>query len=183
MQPAIKLLLTAFKELLDEDYNGATTLRFHFIGTSYAPAGRGEKTFLPIAKELGVMDYVNEKTNRISFYESIKALQAADGLVIPGSNDSGYTASKIYPYILAKKPLLGIFQSSSSAFHIIKDCKAGNVADLSAPGQSVSIIKAFLSDLLKNDIKITVDLKQLEAYSAKSMTEKQCELFNAVLLQ
>lgn len=182
MQPAIRLLLEAFKELLLEDYSRAKNLRFRFIGTSYAPQNTGQPTFAPIASELDLNQYIEESTNRVSFYQSIKALQHANAVVMPGSNDPNYTASKIYPYILSKKPLLALFNPLSSAYQIIKDCNAGQVISITNPNSND--IKTFLlnltDDLNSNHKTIPFEFEQ---YSAKKMTEIQCELFNSVIIK
>lgn len=183
MQPAIRNLLLAFKELLEVEYELAKKLRFTFIGTSYAAGGRGKKTFLPIAEELDLTEYVVEQPDRISFYESIKGLQSADGLIIPGSADPGYTASKLFPYILARKPLLAIFNRASSAYQIVEECKAGCVVDLSE-NNTVEIIQNFLLSFLKNPFQQPdTDWLKFERYSAEAMTERQCNVFDSVIFK
>ena len=53
-----------------------------------------------------------------------------------GSDDPGYTASKIYPYILAEKPLLAIFHEESSVVRILQETNAGTVVTFKT-GESV----------------------------------------------
>lgn len=184
MQPAAELLFTAFKEGLELHPHLFSKIRFHFIGTSYASEHEANPTFMPAAEKLGLTLYVDEQTGRIGFYETISTLQQADALLVMGSDDPHYTASKIYPYILANKPLLAIFNSSSSAAATIRDCNAGFVADLSDPRQAVEDIFQFLSDLTKNNIAApVVDGGEFVKFTARTMTAKQCELFNEVLFQ
>jgi hypothetical protein len=181
MRPAISKLFQTFKELLENPIYEAEKLRYHFIGTSYAPNGSGTPTILPIAEEFGIQDYVVEITDRIAFFAAIKALLCADALVIPGSNDSSYTASKLYPYILAQKPLLALFNPSSSAYKIIKECNSGHVVSLT----DINIlgdIKTFLINLLENHEKRpNTNWELFKEYSAKNMTKKQCDLFDLIL--
>ena len=42
-----------------------------------------------------------------------------DALFMPGSDDPAYTASKIYPYLLTRKPLLAIFNAESPALAVL----------------------------------------------------------------
>ena len=181
MQPAVRHLFTAFKELLTEEFGPAKQLRFYFIGTSYAPNAEGKPTFFPIAQELDIESYVKEYPERISFYESIKLLKNADGLVVPGSKDPAYTASKIYPYILANKPLLCIFQRSSSIYHILTDNNAGTVADLNDKESALRDIKHFLREVSVRNIQVDTDWNKFKEYSAERMTEQQCDLFNRII--
>lgn len=181
MIPAIDLLFTAFKNLLYSQNELARSLAFHFIGTSYAPKGMGKPSFLPLATKMGILEFVNEQTDRITFYESLKALQQADGLIVPGSNDPGYTASKLYPYILSKKPLLGIFQKTSSAFTILSEAKAGIVVDLNQREMAIKEIESYLVQVILKRSAIDTDWEYIETFSAKSMTRVQCDFFNKLI--
>lgn len=181
MIPAIKLLFNAFKTLLTQDYESAKAIRFHFIGTSYAPPGCGRPSFKPLAEELDISRYVEENPDRISYYESIKALQNADGIIIPGSNDPGYTASKLYPYILSEKPLIGIFQPSSSAYTILSASGSGMVANLNEEENALKEIQEYIIKIINRTFDVSPNWSYMEAYSARSMTEKQCALFNKVI--
>ncbi len=109
------LALTAFFQALNYVISAKPALRdklrVHFIGTAYAPQGRGEKTVEPLAVKAGLSDIVSEVTDRIPYFEALQCLLDAEALFVPGSDDPGYTASKIYPYILAQKPLLAVFHA------------------------------------------------------------------------
>lgn len=184
MQKAVSLLLTAFKKGLESDFEHFKLLRFHFIGTSYAPLGQGNKTLFGVAEKLGIEDYVKEDTDRISFYESIYNLQNADALFIPGHELPAYTASKIYPYILVEKPLLAIFNLHSSAAQTLIECNAGYIADISGNKETDSTILSFLSGLANDNLpEVQIDWGAYEKYRARAMTEKQCILFDQVLAQ
>ncbi len=94
-------------------------LRLHFIGTSYAAAGTGSPTVAPIAAEFGLAHLVHESTDRISYTLTLWCLRNAHALIVPGSDDPAYTASKIYPYLLARRPMLAIFHGKSSVVDLI----------------------------------------------------------------
>ena len=179
MIPAVTLLFKAFRSLLDAGIQSAQNIRFHFIGTSYAPQGRGSLTFTPIAKSFDLEEFVSERTDRVSFYESILSMQAADGLLIPGSNDPGYTASKIYPYLLTGKPILGLFRSTSSAYHILK--KASHiVTDFDNQEQALLDVKRYLTKSITGELSAFQNCDDSEDYAAKNMTKQQCELFDSI---
>lgn len=182
MQKAVMILLKAFKRGLKANHDAYKKIRFHFIGTSYAPLGSGEKTLLSVAEKLGVEKYVTEQTDRISFYESIYNLQCADALFIPGHEKPAYTASKIYPYIMTEKPILSVFNMESSAAQTLLACKAGQVADILDFKEAMSTISAFLEAVVNGDlIKPETDWEVFKAFRAKATTKKQCEIFNRVI--
>jgi len=183
MAHATALLLRSFKEGLEQGQPGFERIHFYFIGTSYAAAGQGIPTIAPIAEMLGVGSYVTEITDRIPFYQTLNTLDAASALFIPGSNDPHYTASKIYPYVLAEKPLLAFFHPASSAVTFLKACGAGTV--LTFDQEEVEIEEQmirFLSALANNSTAVpSLNQEVINEYSARTMTRKQCELFNAVV--
>lgn len=99
------------------------SLKLHFIGTSYAAAGTGSLSIAPIAAEFGLQHLVEESPDRIDYARALWCLRNADALVVPGSDDPAYTASKIYPYLLAGRPMLAIFHSSSTVVELIAKVK------------------------------------------------------------
>jgi hypothetical protein len=181
MQDAIKILFESFKKGIKERPELFNNLHMHFIGTSYAPRGKGIETISTLAHHLNISAYVTEYTDRIGFYESIKNLIQAEGLIIIGSNDASYTASKLYPYILTKKPLLALFHRESSAAKIIKDCNAGDLITLD---QSIQIAYPILSTYLEKVNKKTApstNWQAFEPYTAAYLTKQQVNLFNQVI--
>ena len=96
-------------------------IKLHFIGTSYAAAGKGQKTVEPIAAEFALQDMVVESPDRMAYSETLQHLMQADALIVPGSNDPAYTASKIYPYLLARRPMLAIFHEKSGVVDLLAE--------------------------------------------------------------
>ena len=108
------------QEISGRDKGDLARVKIHFVGTSYASKGKGKKSVQPLAAEYGLQNLVSESTDRIPYSETLRCLLDADALIVPGSDDPGYTASKIYPYLLARKPLLTIFHEKSSVNEIIR---------------------------------------------------------------
>jgi hypothetical protein len=185
MQTAVAFLLESFKKGLEKFPAIFTRIHFYFIGTSYAAAGEGKPTISPIAEQIGVADYVTEITDRIPFYQTLNTLSDASALFIPGSSDPQYTASKIYPYVLAKRPILAFFHPASSVVSFLKASGVGTVLTFD---QNLHEIEkkmiGFMSDLSENQLGNRVpDAQVMEKYSARFMTKKQCELFDEIMVK
>ena len=181
LQKSLTMFFDAFKRGLVQESDLFEQFDLSFIGTSYAPKGLGEKTIEPVAKEFGLEKYVNELTDRIPFYEGLFNLSQADGLLVFGSDDAQYTASKIYPYIMSEKPLLGVFHPDSSAVKIINDCNAGEIITINeSKEKSYNKVRAFLQQIINNKSPAVL-WEKFECYTASKMTQKQCELFNRVI--
>ncbi|SDQ00416.1 Glycosyltransferase Family 4 [Mucilaginibacter sp. OK268] len=180
MHQAITPVFEAFKKGLSDKENAFyRRLKFYFIGTSYAPAGQGKPTILPLAQQYGIADHVVEITDRISYYHTLLTLLQASALFIPGSDDPQYTASKIYPYLLTQKPLLAIFNGKSSAIPILREYGVRHVYDYENVRETN--INDFFSELNNGDSEPVYDQEAINKYSAQQMTVNQCLLFNQVL--
>jgi hypothetical protein len=86
----------------------AASMRLECTGTTYAaPSHAGYRpTVTPLAREFGLGQAVTEAPGRIGYREMLNRLRSADALFVPISDDPAYTASKLYPYLLARRPLL-----------------------------------------------------------------------------
>lgn len=181
MQKALTLLFSVFKKGLKIAPDLYQKIRLHFIGTSYAPQGSGKQSITPIANKFGLQHLVNEQTDRLPFYTALASIQAADGLIVLGSDDPGYTASKLYPYIMSRRPLVGIFHPESSANSIIKQCNAGRVVSLNASEDEAFVeLNVFLRDVAAGRLPQT-NWTAFEQFSAAQMTRKQCDVFDAIV--
>jgi len=102
-------------------------LRLHFLGTSYAQAGQGIPTIAPLAARYGLDDIVAERTDRLPLSLTLATLKAADALLVLGSNDPAYTASKLYPYLLARRPMLAVMHEQRSVVEVLQRCGGGQL--------------------------------------------------------
>jgi hypothetical protein len=180
MYTAIGKLFAAFKYGLEQDMELFSNIRIHFIGTSYAPKGLGVPSILPLAKQYDLEKYVVELTDRISFYHSLATLNQADVIFIPGSDAPGYTASKIYPYLLSTKPLLAIFTVGSPALPVLHNygVEAAFNYEEASPQTVAACLKRFL---IGNSYPVKYSQHATDQYSARTMTAAQCNLFNQVI--
>ncbi|MBF0382364.1 MAG: glycosyltransferase, partial [Magnetococcales bacterium] len=88
-------------------------VRMHFIGTSYGSGDLAERTVEPVAREYDLLDIVSEHPHRIPYFQALKLLLDSDAVLIVSSDDPGYSASKLYPYVLAKKPIIAVMHGDS----------------------------------------------------------------------
>lgn len=180
MQISLNLLFASFKEGLETNSN-FKRCKFWFIGTSYAPEGEGTQTIKPLADKIGVGDYVEEITDRKPYFEVLSLLKSSDAIIIPGSEDQNYTASKLYPNILAKKPLLCVFHSNSSVVSNVKALNAGKLVlfnEANAKAQCGSALQELVNTLPYTP---NTDWEAFKPFTAEAMTKKQTDFFNEVI--
>ena len=80
---------------------------------------------MPIAHTEGVAENVREHCYRVPYFDALYYLRRADALVAVGSNDPSYSASKIFAYILARRPLLLIFHENSPVLAFARQAAVG----------------------------------------------------------
>ena len=179
MKPALQVIFEAFRLGLEMEPQTFEKIHLHFIGTDYAPVHLGQKTVEPVARDFGISRRVHEHTARVPYFEALQLLLSASFLVVPGSDDPQYTASKIYPYILARKPLLAVFHPSSSVCDVLRGTGAGVPFAFSASPKD--LLKHW-STLLRSSAALPeMNWAAFARYSAENMTARQCELFNDVV--
>ena len=128
-------------------------------------------------------DVVEEIPNRIPYLESLKCLIDAEALVVPGSDDPGYTASKIYPYIMANKPMLAIFHEDSSVVDVLRATKAGTLVTFKTKADFAGMAREIETNWFKSEFQQPpgIDRKALEPYLARELTRRQCAIFDRAI--
>lgn len=159
-------------------------MRMHFVGTTYAVSARAQ--VLPVALEMGVYDLVDEHPGRVHHLDAIQILLDSHALVIVGSDAPHYTASKIFPYILAAKPLLTLFHEQSAAVQLLRETAAGAPITFSGtrpPLVMVDEIAAALSHILTLPPTWCPQTRwdKFEPYTARAVTARLAEVFDAAV--
>jgi hypothetical protein len=187
MNLAVSGIFAGLKLGLDKDPELFSKVRMFFIGTSYAADGLGQKTIQPVADKFGVGNHVVEITDRLPYFSALKVIKDADILIIPGSTDTNYTASKLYPYILAQRPLIAVFNETSTVVDILGKTRAGTCVTFrnedpieEIAGRIYPVMKQFIAKL---PFVPETDWAEFEPYSAREATRKQVDFFNKILKQ
>jgi len=181
MEQSLTTLFSCLSLIKYQDLKLYESFEWFFIGTSYAPPGTGQKTVLPVAAMFCVDDCVYEQTDRITYYEALKTIMTADALLIIGSDEPHYTASKLYPYLLTQKPLLALFNVQSPALKVMDEYGAKYAYSYNAPDIDIRI-NDFLKELKSGQLtKQEYDVEAEKKYSAGNLTKRQCELFDQVM--
>jgi hypothetical protein len=182
MRPVLGAFFAGVRKARAED-PALASLRLHFVGTSYST---GRSCVAPIARAEGIEDLVEEHPQRVPYLDALQLLADAHALLVIGSAEPHYTASKIFPYILARKPLLTIFHRDSSVIDIVESTQAGRVVSFSADDplqEKISEIAQRLRELaaLPPGHEPRTRWQALEAYTTRAMTARLAQVFDKVL--
>jgi hypothetical protein len=160
-------------------------VRLHFMGTSYAPADKAEKTIEPMAQRFQVDDLVDERPARIPYFPALQALCDSHGLLFISSDDPGYSASKIYTYLLAKRPLLPILHASSPLAATLKHCSNAKITVFDASSTAESLGRALLQIVealpdWPESSDFEINQEAFAQHEAKTMAQRLCAVFDQV---
>ena len=178
----LRAVLGAVQRLRETDPAFGRRLRLHFFGTTYDPKAE-EGLVEPIAREMGLGDVVEERPRRIPYLDALNVLCSADGILGMGSTESHYTASKIFPCILARRPLLAVYHAASSVCDIVTEARAGALVTYDDRARAGSRIEAIADALRRLHAPggydpSAVRWESFEQYSAASMTRRLADVFD-----
>jgi hypothetical protein len=180
MLPVIRTIFKAFKL----EYEKFNRVKLFFIGTNYASGKYAAEMVMPLARESGIENRVVEVTSRIPYLEALKIQKEADFLMLIGSTNKAYTASKLYPYLYAKKPILAVFHEESSVSQIMRELNGGTPITFSIDSLAMKSedIQKQLTGILENINSVpTTDFEKLKKYSAEELTKKHVRFFNKII--
>jgi glycosyltransferase involved in cell wall biosynthesis len=180
--PAFELLLQSIRSGLRYKPHLFNKIHLHLIGTSYAPSGTGKSTLKDTIDEYGLADKVTEMTDRIPFYQAINTLSDADLLFLPGPDQPDYTASKVFPYIMAQKPILAILHPKSSVTGMLQNASEKLILTHNQPKAKIKANIIAYIEAVQTQPKHIVPIytEALAKHSSVYYTEAQTGLFDMI---
>ncbi len=182
MRPSLRAVFQGVLAGLERWPDLFRRLRVHFVGTTYAHEAQVQYQVLPLAREMSLDQYVDEHPPRVSYLTAMQIMLDSHVLLAVGSESPHYTASKIFPCILAARPLLAVFHENSSVVTILKETKAGEAVQF---GESRPVL-ATIDDIaqhLRNLLALppgscpATRWEVFERYTARAMTARLAEVF------
>jgi hypothetical protein len=171
-----------FKSIAKLKQNGkiGADYKLFFLGTgSYS-----HKSFESYAEDYDISEMVIEIRDRFPFLKILNFLSKAHGVMIIGSTEKHYTASKTFQSLLSERPVFTIFHNESSALRVMKDCEADDYSvsyhsSLSEKELILQIEETFLR-FIKPENPWSPNLNALEKYSAKRSAESLVKKMNLI---
>ena len=126
---------------------------------------------------------VEEHPPRVPYLEAL-ALQAnAHAILMLGSDEPHYTASKIYPGMMSGRPFLSIFHDASSAHRILSEAGGGvalGFADLAQLAEQPHAIAQAMERLVTAPQSLgAVDPQAYATVTAEAVSQRFATVFEA----
>lgn len=183
MQPTLTALLDALAECIKRTPEAAEMLDLRFVGTDYAPTAR--KRVEPLANARGLGALVQEMPARIPYFEALARYAASDAILVIGSIEPGYTASKLLACVASRRPILALFHRRSLVSDIVTPFPNVFLAtfdETPAEPRFRALVAAGIDWLLSRpEIDTAAVDAALKPWSAEALTERQCAIFDGLL--
>jgi glycosyltransferase involved in cell wall biosynthesis len=171
----LRAVFAGARALIERDSQLSDRLRFYFFGTSNQTTG-GAARVLPHARELGVEHLIREHPARLDYLDALDALQQADALLLLGSSERHYTPSKVFPALLANRPMVAVYHQESPVVDLLRAAAPPPAAhvitfdDRRPVESSVRCIADALRGLIRaTDSRVTINRAALEPWSARTL--------------
>lgn len=180
----IRAIFRAFARLRSIDAQLTKKIRLNFVGTSNQPNHENAYRILPIAEAEGVAEAVREIPERLPYLRALGVLARSDGLLLIGSDEPHYTASKIYPCLMSGRPYLSLFHRASGS-HTVLRSSGGGITLAFETADQLAALEPEIADGLR---KLAMEPERLgradpaayAPFSAASVARQFAEVFNQV---
>jgi hypothetical protein len=109
----VRAVLAALASLQADDPELARQLHLRFVGTSNQARGDAAPRAMGLAAEAGVAALVSEEPMRIPFLDALRVVRTAGAVLIAGTSEARYTASKLDVALATGRPILAIVHERS----------------------------------------------------------------------
>jgi hypothetical protein len=181
--PVARVLFAALAELRNTAPHLVRRLRFNFIGSSNRPDKTTSCRFRPLAEAAGVADLVAETPQRVPFLDALDVLANSNAILLLGSDEPHYTASKIYPGLMSGRPFLSLFHSASSAHRLLAEAGGGYAFSFATPAELAGLtgpVAAAIAHLATAPDAVGRPREEAIApYAAPAIARKFADVFEA----
>ena len=180
-EATFRTLFRAFARLRSTEPIIAARIRLNFVGTNCQLSDAVTSCVRSIAASEGVEDVVRE-VPRVPYLRALNWLVRSHGLLLIGSDEPHYTASKIYPALMSGTPFLSLFHRRSSAHAILAAAGGGRALSFDS-GQELASLEVPLAQALKTltctpDLFGAADPAVYGSYCAEAIAAHFAEIFN-----
>jgi glycosyltransferase involved in cell wall biosynthesis len=117
----VRALLAAAARLRSVSPDAYRCLRLHFVGTGNQRDASTPQRVRPLAEAEGVADIVTEIAPRLDYLDALDVQVTSDALLLLGSTEPHYTPSKVFPALLAGRPMLAVYHPASPVLDLLRD--------------------------------------------------------------
>jgi len=182
----LRAFLVGVRALIERNPRLADRARFYFFGTSNQSTG-SELRVVPHAHELGVAHIVREYPARLDYLDALAALRQASALLLLGSSEPHYTPSKVFPALLADRPMLAVYRRESTVVEMLTKAAPPPAAQLITfdDGRRVEAVVGCIAEALEAVIRagdggVSTNRAALEPWSARALAGRLADVCDRI---
>jgi hypothetical protein len=138
-----------------------------------------------LAESEGVAEAVREEPRRLPYLEALALQARSDAIVMLGSAEPHYTASKIYGVMMSGRPYLSLFHSASSSHEILSRAGGGIALSFegatSLPGLVAPLADAIVQLATSPDKIGRADPSAYQDFTAAAIVVRYAEIFERLV--
>ena len=166
-------LFAALRRLMDAKLVDSEGLRLRFRASEHADF------LLPMVSAHGLADVV-QILPPVGYKAALAEMCAADGLLVLQSADcSDQIPAKVYEYVRAQKPVLGLCGTTGDTADVLRQAGCVHLAPLESSGRIGTALVSFLSDL-RDGNSFAGNKEFVESASRRFKASELAELLNEV---
>lgn len=185
MRPVLEAFLAIVAEFRCREPEMLADLRLQFVGTAYAATEQNRKRVEAVAQELGVADIVAESPGRLPYFDALSLQLASDAIIMVGSTEADYVASKLLNCVLCNRPILAMFHKRSLVSELaprFPNVFLATFDETPAEGAFRSRVAEGIAWLCTTPRFDPMTIRAAIApFSAESSTRQQCAIFDCLL--
>ncbi|MEW6320203.1 MAG: glycosyltransferase [Acidobacteriota bacterium] len=161
----------------------AALLRLIFVGTSNQARADAAARVRPLADSLGVADLVHEHPPRVPFADALRTLLSASAVLVLGSSEARYTASKMAPAVASGRPLLVVAHPESEMHRRAVTLDGASVRAVACPSATAADdVSAVLADWIRQrPAARPVGAAALDGLAAPDLARRVAAVLDAVV--
>jgi hypothetical protein len=182
VMPTLRVFLDAVAYLCKLNPSIRERVRINFVGTSANPDDIGRNCVYQFAEVAGIGDVVREYPQRVPYLKAIELTARSDAILMMGSDEPHYTASKIYPSLMSGRPFLSVFHRASSAHKILSEA-GGGIALSFENARELKEIKIKISDALLRLVQAPETIGKIDSavilpFEARMIAKRYAQIFD-----
>ncbi len=181
----LRTLLRAARRLVTSGAPGADRLTLLFVGTGARPNDPASGLVAPIARECGAEGFTVEVAQRQPYLDVLALLHHAQAVLVLGSSEASYTASKTFQALHSGRPVLALLHQASSASAVLREMPGVALVNFSddrpVEGREAEAEAGLARVLAAGAAPVDRPLGLLEKYSAREMSRRLAAFFDEVL--
>lgn len=183
----VRTMLQSLAEVRNRRPDVYSRLRLNFVGTTKNPNASDGCWVRSLAEGFGVADAVREYPERLPYLEALSLQVRSDAILVLGSLEPHYTASKIYGVMMSGRPYISVFHRESSSHQILSRAGGGIAIEFGSDVALLTTVSSIADAIVRLAIARNTfgctDPAAYRDFCADEIAKRFADVFDRLLLR